>query len=127
MFSIVMVKGKVEANLALPIVKTPAKGEVLHRGGWEGLHKTVSDPGWLWQFSQHSDQHCGYHCCGNCKGHVSRQMGVCPIIRYLTLLASFKDWEGDMAPNTYPEIHCIWQGRDAARNFLSNTKLHAQS
>lgn len=81
LFSTVMVKGKVEANLALSVVETPASGEVPHRGGREGLHKTVLDPGWLWQFGQHSDQLCGYLCCGNCKGHASRQMGICPVIR----------------------------------------------
>lgn len=36
LLSTVMVKGKVEANLALSIVETPAKGEVPHGGGGKG-------------------------------------------------------------------------------------------
>lgn len=102
LFSTVMVKGKVEANLALSIVETPARCEVPHRGGWEGLHKTVSNPGWLWQFGQHSDQPCGYHWCGNCKGHTSRQMGICPVIRWLTFLASSRDWEKERPQTNTP-------------------------
>lgn len=62
LFSTVVVKVKVEANLALSVVESPARGEVPHRGGRERLHKTALDPGWLWQPGQCSVQLRGYHC-----------------------------------------------------------------
>lgn len=63
MFSTVVVKVQVEANLALCVVEAPARGEVSHRGGRERLHKTALDPVWLWQSSQRGVQLCGYYCC----------------------------------------------------------------
>lgn len=63
MFSTVVVKVKVEANLALSVVESPARGEVPHRGGRERPHKTALDAGWLWQPGQRSVQLHGYHCC----------------------------------------------------------------
>lgn len=63
LFSTVVVKVKVEANLALSVVEAPARGEVPQRGRRERLHKTALDPGWLWQSGQRSVQLRGYHCC----------------------------------------------------------------
>lgn len=45
MISTVVVKVKVEANLALSVVEAPARGEVPHRGRKEWVHEATLSPG----------------------------------------------------------------------------------
>lgn len=80
-FSTVMVRGKVEANLALSVVETPAKGEVPHGVGGKGCTKQCQILDGSGSSASTVISTVGSTAVETAKAMLPFRWGLCPVIR----------------------------------------------